>query len=364
MNHLDHRILEALRTPLLVLDGRAHVHSSNPAFYRTFHTTPEETLGRDFYALNHGQWDLPALRVLLHDILQRHTALCDYEVIQELPTVGRRVLLLSAQLVEASLPENELVLVTIEDVTERWAIEARLQAYTARLEQSNRELQDFAQVASHDLQEPLRKIQAFGDLLRRQADRLDEDGQDCLQSMLGAATRMRSLIHALLGLARVTTQGKPFVQVDLGQIAAEVVEDLQARVREVGVTMQVEALPSLEADPTQMRQLLQNLVGNALKYRREGLPHLARVSARTTATLAMIDVHDTGIGFDEKYLDRIFAPFQRLHSRSQYEGTGMGLAICRRIAERHGGSITAAGNPGQGATFTVTLPLRQQESLP
>ncbi len=234
------------------------------------------------------------------------------------------------------------------------------------LRRSNRELEQFASVASHDLQEPLRKIQAFGDRLKtRCSAELGEQGSDYLERMLASAGRMRSLIDALLSYSRVTTKAQPFAPVNLETTASEVVSDLEAQIHRSGGRVELEDLPTLEADPLQMRQLLQNLIGNALKFARPGEAPLVRVKSRplgpngSEIPLCEVSVSDNGIGFEEVYLDRIFELFQRLHGRQEYEGTGMGLAIVRKIVERHGGSITAKSTPGEGATFLVTLPLRQ-----
>jgi two-component system sensor kinase FixL len=259
------------------------------------------------------------------------------------------------------------------DSTGRKKAEEKMAAFAAQLERSNRELQDFASVASHDLQEPLRKIQAFGDRLRSKCQAaLDETGRDYLDRMQNAASRMRSLIDDLLTFSRVSSKAQPFEPTDLGQVARDVVSDLEVRIQQSNGQVEVDNLPTIDADPLQMRQLLQNLIGNGLKFHRQEESPAIRVRARlvtdarkhhngngTPAPLCEVSVEDNGIGFDMKYADRLFHVFQRLHGRGEYEGTGMGLAICRRIAERHGGSIIARATPGRGATFTVTLPVKQ-----
>jgi len=248
---------------------------------------------------------------------------------------------------------------------------AALRLANAQLQRNNQELQDFAYVASHDLQEPLRKIQAFGDRLQTKCkEALSEQGHDYLERMQNAARRMQTLINDLLTFSRVTTKATPFVPVDLTKVTHEVLADLEVRLEQTEGRVEVGDLPTIDADPTQMRQLFQNLIGNALKFRREGEAPIVRVcgqhrlsqagclTGNASATeLCHITVTDNGIGFDEKYLDRIFNVFQRLHGRNVYEGTGIGLAVCRKIVERHGGSITAHSTPGQGATFIVTLPV-------
>jgi signal transduction histidine kinase len=254
-----------------------------------------------------------------------------------------------------------------EENIERKRLQEQADRFAAELQRSNQELELFASVASHDLQEPLRKILAFGERLRvRQADRLDETGKDYLQRMEHAAQRMRQLIDDLLAYARISTDSRPFVPVDLNCITQEVLTDLEEQIQQTQAKVEVEPLPQIEGDPAQMRQLLQNLIGNALKFHRPNEPPLVRVSSGAVDASkngkpdkTELIISDNGIGFENRYAERIFHLFQRLHGQSEYGGTGMGLAICRKIVDRHGGSIAAQGNPGGGAVFTVTLPLTQ-----
>ncbi len=249
------------------------------------------------------------------------------------------------------------------DVTRIKRAEAELAARAAELERSNRELQDFASIASHDLQEPLRKVITFGERLEtRCAAGFDEVGRDYLARMRNAAERMSSLINGLLDYSRVTTRARPFELVKLEEVAAEVLLDLEARIQETNAHVVVGALPARMADRLQMRQLLQNLLANALKFRRPGAAPRVRLSSRYRDDGSWeIAVEDNGIGFDEAYAERIFRPFQRLHGRNEYEGSGMGLAICRKIVARHGGTIAARSKPGHGAVFTFTLPPQAKE---
>jgi light-regulated signal transduction histidine kinase (bacteriophytochrome) len=255
------------------------------------------------------------------------------------------------------------LLIMIQRAVEKQAAEQALKAYATELERSNRELQDFAHLASHDLQEPLRKIQAFSHRLKlKYADALDERGQDYLQRVEDAAARMQTLIQDLLTYSRVTTKAQPFRQVDLTLVLQDVLSDLEMRIEETRGRIEVGNLPTIKADQTQMRQLFQNLMSNALKFHHDKRACVIKVYAQDSPNqpgFCQIFIEDNGIGFDEKYLDRIFGMFQRLHSRKEYEGTGVGLAICRKIVEWHGGMITARSKPGQGATFIVTLPVRQ-----
>lgn len=258
----------------------------------------------------------------------------------------------------------------VRDISARKQMEEQLNAYMLRLEQSNRQLQEFAAVASHDLQEPLRKIKAFGELLvSKHGKDLNKEAVDFLERMRNAADRMQILMESLLTYSRVTTKAEPFTHVDLNQVLRNVLNDLEWRIKQTGAEIKLKDLGTIEAEPNQMHQLFQNLLGNALKFHCDRKPvvkvycrpHLAHSKTKMPSGFRSICVEDNGIGFDEKYLDRLFAPFQRLHGRHEYEGTGMGLAICNRIVERHSGSIKAWSTPGKGATFMVTLPLRQSE---
>jgi len=238
----------------------------------------------------------------------------------------------------------------------------QLEAVAGQLRRSNRELQEFAFVASHDLQEPLRKIRAFSDrLTARLGESLDDKSADYLGRMVGAAERMQTLINDLLAFSRLTSRAQPFQSVDLSQVVREVVDDLDLVLAETRGRVEVGELPVVDAESVQMRQLFQNLIGNAVKYRHPERVPVVAVSAeegRLNGSVK-IRVEDNGIGFDPSQSERIFQLFQRLHGRGEYEGTGMGLAISRRIAERHGGTLTAAGEPEKGSTFLLTLPIHQ-----
>jgi PAS domain S-box-containing protein len=259
--------------------------------------------------------------------------------------------------------------IVIRDVSAARSSQQKLRVVGDELERSNRELQDFATIASHDLQEPLRKIRAFGDrLAEHSVGVLDEEASDYLRRMTNAAGRMQTLIKDLLEYSQVTLRPEPPRPVELGLVVSEVLSDLEERIRLSAGTVHVGQLPTILGSPFQMRQLFQNLIANALKFHPDGVApdvHVAAVArgdlrgARGRADrepVWEISVRDNGIGFEETHAERIFAPFQRLHGRQAYEGTGMGLAICRRIAAQHGGTITAHATPGAGATFVITLP--------
>jgi PAS domain S-box-containing protein len=262
------------------------------------------------------------------------------------------------------------VITIAQDISERKRMELALQQSLQELAAHNRELQDFAFVASHDLQEPLRKIRLFADaiLTRESQEPLPADVLDRVGRMQRSAQRMQGLIDDLLAYSRVVSGGQPFAWVDLAAVCAEVVEDLDLERGGPTAVVSVAGLPSIEADRGQMRQLFTNLIGNALKFQRADVPLRIDVAAEAMAgaepARVRIVVADNGIGFDPKYAERIFLPFQRLSSDEAYPGTGLGLAIVRRIVERHHGRVDAESAPGQGARFVVELPLRQPRPAP
>jgi PAS domain S-box-containing protein len=296
------------------------------------------------------------------------------------------------EFVKTAIKENGAVVgavLVFKDITERKRVEGTLAQKAAELTRSNAELEQFAFVASHDLQEPLRKIQAFGDRLKTKCEgAIAAEARDYLERMQSAAARMRKLIDDLLAFSRVIRCGEPFVRVDLAAVTKEVLGDLEVRIEKSGAKVEIGDLPAIEADPMQMRQLLLNVIGNSLKFQPAGgtpivkirsriinpgsvadTAHFKRVpvsaeQAEALPQLCELSVQDNGIGFEEDYSEKIFAVFQRLHGRTEYEGTGVGLAVCRRITDRHHGTIIAKSKPGEGATFIITLPVSQPKPPP
>ncbi|MBQ4830499.1 CHASE3 domain-containing protein [Alteromonas sp. MMG017] len=282
-------------------------------------------------------------------------------------------------LLKANIRENEKHKDTLVDVNEdlEHKISERtqeLRIYSDELARSNRELEDFAFVASHDLQEPLRKIRAFGNRLDSgYKDVMDERGQDFLARMLNAAERMSMLISDLLSFSRVSTRGKDFEQVNVSEVIDGVLGDLEIAIEEKGAKVIVQDIPTIRADKSQIDQLFLNLLSNALKFQTADKEPLIEITAIPPSEADMkdilladeydwikIQISDNGIGFEQSFAEKIFAPFQRLHGRSEYKGTGIGLAVCRRIVERHNGQISAKSSPGEGATFTILLPTNSE----
>ncbi|SPF50533.1 putative Histidine kinase [Syntrophobacter sp. SbD1] len=368
------RTFDAVSDLISILDKDYRIVRMNKAMAQRLGVTPGKCVGLRCYESVHGSLVPPEFcpQTLTLKDGQEHVA----EVHEE--RLGGDFLISTTPLRD----EQGVFIGTVQvarDITERKRMEeelrksrdemelrvqertAELNSYMAKLEQSNQALQDFASIAAHDLREPLRKVISFGDMLRQESgESLGQSGNDYLNRMLHATERMKSLLTGLLDYSRVATAAEPFKEVDLSDLIGEVLSDLEVRVVKTGGEVHVGSLPVISADPTQMRQLFQNLIGNALKFHKEGEKPLVTILGSTDEQWLRIVVEDNGIGFEEQYLEKIFAPFQRLHGKSsQYEGTGIGLAICKKIVERHGGSIRAESQPGQGSTFIIRLPVNQ-----
>jgi len=375
-------VLNIMSEGVLILDGEGRLLLVNPAMIHLagWHEAPEETW-REYVEriemrelsgelLPVEQW--PVSRAL------RGESVRDLEYrVHRFDTGKEYIALYSATPVLNADGAVDLVVVTVRDITARKQdeealrkskeeLELRVKERTAELESMNRELQDFAFIASHDLKEPLRKVQAFGDLVVSKAgSALQGESLDYLYRMQHAAARMQELLESLLSYSRLSTKGGLFSRVDLNEVAGSAASNLEIRIKETDALVEIMNLPVIDGDDNQLVQLFQNLFLNAIKFHKEGVSPRVKVSSsyvqddRTGAGAYEISVEDNGIGFDEKHLNKVFLPFQRLHGRSEYEGVGMGLAICKKIVERHGGAITAKSTPGKGSVFIVTLPEKQ-----
>jgi two-component system, LuxR family, sensor kinase FixL len=303
--------------------------------------------------------DLPSSRALTGEVVRSQRLLLTNARGEQL------VILVSGSPIRLG---GELVgaVVVFHDITDRERAQKALKKYAQQLERTNRDLQDFAFISSHDLQEPLRKIQAFSErIATKYADALDTTGIDYLSRMNSAAARMQNMINDLLAYSRVTSQTHNFVKVSLAEVVDQVLSDYEMRIEESQAFIEVSKLPTIKADPFQMHHLFMNLVSNSLKFQNKATAPVVKIKwsnpeeILTPEKSVEIVFEDNGIGFDEKYIKRIFQPFQRLHSHRAFEGSGIGLAICRKIVEFHGGSITASSTPGQGSIFVVRLPVEQ-----
>jgi light-regulated signal transduction histidine kinase (bacteriophytochrome) len=252
--------------------------------------------------------------------------------------------------------DTELIYATARDVTDQKLVDQALARQAEELSRSNSDLEQFAYVASHDLQEPLRAIGGFTQLLdRKYGPQLDDQARTYIGHTVEATARMETLIKDLLAYSRVQRKGGTLDAVDLNVILDRALQALSSAISQASAVISRDTLPTIIADPTQMGQLLQNLVGNALKFRNDGQAHV-EIRAERHDDGWLFSVRDDGIGIDPAFTDRIFAIFQRLHTRTEYSGTGIGLAICKRIVERHGGRIWVESAEGAGCTFRFTVP--------
>jgi len=388
-------IVATIAEPLLILDKSLRVKSANGAFYKTFKVTRQETESVLVYDLGDGQWNIPRLRELLEEILPQKAAIHDFDVTHNFPAIGERVMLLNAQEIFRDKQEEKLILLSIEDITAKSKIQEYKDKYEKELEEKvrqrttelsdlnelliqkneelsnmNKELQSFAYISSHDLQEPLRKIQTFaGILLQKETPHLSDKGKDYLKRMKDAAGRMQQLIQDLLSFSKINTADRIFESTNLETIVDILKTAFKEEISEKNATIETDGLCDLHIIPFQFELLFQNLISNALKFARPDVaPHIsiraemasgselghARLSPKKK--YCHIIFTDNGIGFDPQYHELIFDVFQRLHGREEFSGTGIGLAIVKKIVENHRGVISSSSQPGQGARFDIYIP--------
>jgi PAS domain S-box-containing protein len=340
---------------LLVLDMNGRITRWNVGCRRLYGFTAEEALGRLSYELLRTHYPEP-LETIRATLLAagRWTG----ELVHQ-TAAGREVVVASEWLLgRDAAGRPAMILEANTDVTDRKRAEEALRRTAEQLDRSNKDLEQFAYVASHDLQEPLRMVTSFLQLLSdRYRGQLDDKAQQFIGYAVDGAQRMSALIHDLLAYSRVNSRGGELAPTDAEAAFDLALQNLHMAIEQSGAAVTHDPLPEVRASKAQLVQLFQNLVGNAIKYRAADRPAQVHVSARQEDGHWLFGVADNGIGFEQQYEDKLFLIFQRLHSRSKYSGTGIGLAICKRIVERHGGRIWARGEPGTGATFFFTLPV-------
>ena len=360
---LAESVIDTVREPLISLDQDLRVVAVNHSFCEFFKVNPEETLGELIYDLGNRHWDIPGLRELLETILPEKTTFDDYEVEHEFATIGRRTMLLNARQIQRALGKERIILLAIEDITERKRTQEVLAQQAEALSRTNmelvavnKELETFAYSVSHDLRAPLRGIDGFSQaLLEDYGDKLDEQGKDYLRRVRAATQRMGQLIDDMLILSRVTRSEMRRGAVDLSTLASTIIAELQKAQPERQVEFVIAEGLTVNGDAVLLRAVLDNLLGNAWKF--TGKQATARIEFGVTRHEGKraYYVRDDGVGFDMTYAGKLFAPFQRLHSTDEFAGTGVGLATVQRIINRHGGKVWAEGEVGKGASFYFTL---------
>jgi two-component system, chemotaxis family, CheB/CheR fusion protein len=341
-------IVETVREPLVILSPNLRVMSANRAFYETFQSRREDTVGHLIYDLGTGQWNIPSLRELLENILPAHATFRDFEVTHEFEHVGRKVMLLNASEIFNPNAQARTILLAIEDVTERKQAEESIKT-------TNAELQHFAYALTHDLQEPLRMVVNFTQLLGREyAGKLGEDGEKYISYSVEGALRIEALLKALLAYWEVTEREQDsFAEIDCGVVLAKALLNLQTAIAQSGATITSDPLPTLVAEQVVLLQLFQNLISNSIKYRSKR-PLKIHVSAKKEGDRWLFAVEDNGIGIDPQDNSRVFGMFKRLHG-NEIAGTGIGLALCKKVVERQGGRIWVESEVGKGSTFKFTI---------
>jgi signal transduction histidine kinase/CHASE3 domain sensor protein len=356
-------IVDTVRKPLLVLDAGLRVHSANRSFYQMFQVTPQHTEGKPLYELGNGQWDIPALRPLLAEILPQHTSFQDFEVEEDFPGIGRRTMLLSARKLFRVGNSTDSILLAIEDITERKRAEAQLQQLNAELkeralalESANRELEAFTYSVSHDLRAPLRHMDGFSKILAEEfAPHLPAEGQRMVGRIRAGARQAGQLVDDLLGLSRVGRTELKLEIVGLKGMVERVVRGMEGAAQGREIEWCVGELPFVECDAGLIQQVFANLLSNALKFTRPRAKAVIEVGTRKQDGETLVFVRDNGVGFSMKYADKLFGVFQRLHRPEDFEGTGVGLATVQRIVHKHGGRVWAEAELDKGAMFSFTL---------
>lgn len=387
-------IVATIREPMIILDKNLKVKTANLSYYRKFKTSEENTEGKSFYELENGQWDVPALRTIFGNSLSVESSETDIEVVHKIKETGERVLLLNVCRFARKDHGEELILLAIEDVTDARIRENDLVSFSLKLESqvaertislkdsnvslkhSNDSLEQFATIASHDLQEPLRKIRTFSTLLhQRHSDVIKGVPGELIGKIDLAARRMSDLIHDVLNFSKVL-DASVYERVDLNGILKNIKGDFDLLIEEKNAEIRQDQLPVIRAVPLQMNQLFYNLVGNALKFSKPGIAPEIHISSRLLVAgqapehLSLNDAlayheitfQDNGIGISKQFSDQIFLIFQRLNAREHFEGTGIGLALCKRIVLNHKGEIYMTSEKGEWTAFHILLPVLETRS--
>ena len=341
-------VVDTVREPMLVLDRALRVRTASRAFYQTFGVSKQETEKQFIHNLGDGQWDIPALRTLLEDVLREEKSFRDFEVVHDFPALGRRVMLLNARKLWREGNHSELILLAIEDVTERKRV-------ADELVRSNEDMQRFAYVAAHDLRSPLHSALKLCTIVARRFKGSGGEEEHLLSMSVESLERLRRLMEDILSYSEVANAPQQRTPVPLEEPLRIALLNLEHHIKESAAEVTYGPLPEVPADRTQMVMVFQNLIGNAIKYRKTGQVPRIRIEGVREEAFWKMSVSDNGEGFESAYAGNIFEPFKRLHGKD-VPGSGIGLATCKRVIERLGGRIWPESVRGQGSTFYFTLP--------
>jgi two-component system, chemotaxis family, CheB/CheR fusion protein len=349
-------IVRTVRESLLVLDCNLRVKSANPYFYEKFSLSPDRVEQKLVYELNNGEWDSPEFRILLNDILVKDSHFRDFEMTHSPSGKNPRTFLLNASRLRDGSKDGDFILLAIEDITERTMAVDELTETAEALSRANLELEQFAFVASHDLQEPLRMVSSYMQLLsKKYHGKLDADADEIINIAVDGAKRMQQLVRDLLNFSQVGKGELKYEPTDTAAVLSVTLFNLKTLIEETQSKITMGQLPVVQTDGVLLGEIFQNLISNAIKFR-NGKPPEVHISAKQNADNWEFSIKDNGIGIEQQYANRIFLIFQRLHSKEQYAGTGIGLAMCKKIVERYGGRIWVHSVLGEGSTFSFTLP--------
>lgn len=361
-------IIRSVRDPLIVLDKELRIKSANPAFYDYFRRTEVETEGRSFFDIGTPQWEVSELRASLKKVFEEKSVIDEYKVKTLFPQIGERNLILHARSVIDAAP-SEMILLTLEDITDLENNNDKLLHKNTELELYNEQLQSFSWAASHDLQEPLRKISMFAKIVLEEDKGLSERSIYNLERIVVSTENMRQLIDDLMSYTRTIAIENELKKTDLNVLLKKTVGDLKDLVKEKDAVVTVSALPKIDILPQQFQQLFSNLIINSIKYSKDGVPPQIAITTEHAADeeirllggnpeleYTKILVADNGIGFNDVQSEKIFEAFFRLHGKDKIRGSGLGLALCKKIIDNHNGFIKASGKEGEGATITIYIP--------
>ncbi len=366
-------IIETIREPLLVVDSTMHVIGANPAFYNYFTTNHQDTIGSNLFDVNDGQWQNDNLKQQLFKVRSTLDRVEDFELELFVTKVGKSILLLNIYPLHDDNTTEHNILITINDITRIRTESSALEKKITILEENNNELSSFSYIASHDLQDPLRKIHTFGKMILDDKDSvISQESAEYLARMLVSTKRMQQLTEDLLNYSHISTADTyQLFDTNLKMVINESIDELSGGAA-IDAEITVSALPVIRAVPVLVRQLFINLIGNAIKYSKKNTTPVITIDGKEAEISEFpaivldndrheryykVTITDNGIGFSDEQAVRIFDPFYRLHSKDKYEGSGIGLAICKKIMTKHKGFITAESSPGNGTTFTLLFPL-------
>ncbi|MFH1396969.1 MAG: ATP-binding protein, partial [Candidatus Omnitrophota bacterium] len=371
VSEFSESIINTVREPLISLDQDLRVVSFSRSFYEFFKVKPEETVGQLIYDLGNKQWNIPKLRELLETILPQKATFDNYEVEHDFATIGRRIMLLNARQIQRVSGKERIILLAIEDITERKQqqqaevikklnkeLEERVRQRTAELAVANKILEAFSYSVAHDLRAPLRAVAGFVDILSEEyRAKLDDEGRRLVGVIGDNVIRMGQLINDLLSLSHLNRQEMRTTDIDMTELARSVCNELKENLsRNRVIEVSVKPLPAARADCTLTKQIFANLISNAMKFTSRKDKALIEIGGYDKGQERVYYVKDNGAGFEMKYVDKLFGVFQRLHAYDEFSGIGIGLAIVSSAVRRHGGTVWAEGEVDKGATFYFTLP--------